>query len=392
MQKGRVNMRDAAPATPSPLNGERAGVRGGNVTARGSCLSRKPHHPSPSIPLPVEGRGRSAARRLLCVLLITASCAGAATISENFSADPRARGWKNFGDTNLVRWNATNQNLDVTWDSSRTNSFFQLPLGTIVSKNDDFAFAFDLRMRDLAIGTSAGKPDTFEIALGLINSVNSTNPNYFRGTGQSAAYGVKNSVEFDYFPPTAVISATFAPTIISSNALVSFSDNHDGVELTTNDLFHIAMSYTASNRVLRTAITRNGLPYGAPPNNTIKDMTLDSARDFRVDRLAIINYSDALQVGQTQYWGSIRAHGTVDNLVVTVPDAPVGNFSGVKSNSTWRATFTTKTNWFYALERSADFATWTAASPTNSGTGTTMLLQDTNAAASAFYRVKAARP
>ena len=325
-------------------------------------------------------------------VLVAASLVGAATISESFSTDPLARGWKFFGDTNLVRWNATNQNLDVTWDSSRTNSFFQFPLGTIVSKIDDFALAFDLRMRDLAIGTSAGKPDTFEIALGLINAVNSTNPNYFRGTGQSAAYGVKNSVEFDYFPATAVISATFAPTIISSNALVSFSDNHDGVVLTTNDLFHIALTYTASNRVLKTAITRNGLPYGAPPNNTIKDMTLATDRDFRVDRLAIINYTDALQVGQTQFWGSILAHGTVDNLLVTVPDPPVGNFSGVKSNATWRATFATKTNWFYSLDRSVDFATWSAASATNSGTGGVMLLQDTNAVTNAFYRVKAVKP
>lgn len=324
--------------------------------------------------------------------MVAACCARAATISENFSTDPLARGWKFFGDTNLVHWNVTNQNLDVTWDSSHTNSFFHFPLGTIVSKSDDFALAFDLRMRDLAIGTSAGKPDTFEIALGLINSGSSTNPNYFRGTGQSGTSVVRNTVEFDYFPPTPSIFATFAPTIISSNALVSFSDNHDGVVLTTNDLFHIAMTYTASNRVLKTAITRNGLPYGAPPGNTIKDLTLPTDRDFRVDRLAIINYSDALQVGQTQFWGSILAHGTVDNLLMTVPDAPVGNFSGVKSNATWRATFMTKTNWFYALERSVDFATWSAASATNSGTGGTMLLQDTSALVKAFYRVKAVKP
>ena len=121
-------------------------------------------------------------------------------------------------------------------------------------------------------------------------------------------------------------------------------------------------------------------------------MTLASDRDFRADRLAIINYSDALQIGPTQYWGSILAHGAVDNLLVTVPDAPVGNLIGTKSNSTWRATFTTKTNWFYSLERSADFVTWSAASATNSGTGGAMLLQDTNTLTNAFYRVKAVKP
>ena len=75
----RFTRRQALP-TPSPLNGERVGVRGGN--ARGVCwmstvcgVSAEPFlvgngsfgrrglaHPSPSFPLPVEGRGRSEAR------------------------------------------------------------------------------------------------------------------------------------------------------------------------------------------------------------------------------------------------------------------------------------------------------------------------------------------
>ena len=320
-------------------------------------------------------------------LFLTAACAlHAAVISENFSTNPRARGWKNFGDTNLFRWNATNQNLEVTWDSARTNSFFQLPLRTIFSTGDQFSIAFDLRMSDIAIGTSSNKPYTFQIALGFVNSVSATNPNAFRGAGQSATYGVRNTVEFDYFPDSG-FGATFAPTVISTNNRVAFSDNHPLV-LTTGDLFRVTMSY--SNLVLRTQVTRNGSPYGLPPTNSIKDLALAAYPDFRVDTLAIINWSDAVQAGSTQFWGSILAHGVVDNFLVTVPDPPVANFVGTKSNSTWRATFTTKTNWFYALERTLNFATWTNASPTNSGTGGTLVLQDTNAPASeAFYRVRA---
>lgn len=46
-------------ASPSPLNGERAGVRGGkDERLQTSNASDRPH-PSPSIPLPVEGRGKS---------------------------------------------------------------------------------------------------------------------------------------------------------------------------------------------------------------------------------------------------------------------------------------------------------------------------------------------
>jgi hypothetical protein len=54
----RNQSKDAANNSPSPLNGERAGVRGGNAVRVRDCESRRRHHPSPSFPLPVEGRGR----------------------------------------------------------------------------------------------------------------------------------------------------------------------------------------------------------------------------------------------------------------------------------------------------------------------------------------------
>ena len=66
--------------------------------------------------------------------------------TENFSADPLQNGWQIFGDTNLFQWDSTNQNLDVTWDSSQTNSYFYNPLGTILAKSDDFSLSFDLQL------------------------------------------------------------------------------------------------------------------------------------------------------------------------------------------------------------------------------------------------------
>ena len=47
-------------SSPSPLGGERAGVRGENVVGSSSAVgvSNELSHPSPSIPLPSEGRGR----------------------------------------------------------------------------------------------------------------------------------------------------------------------------------------------------------------------------------------------------------------------------------------------------------------------------------------------
>src|SRR4051794_8858780 len=86
-------------------------------------------------PLSFPGNGERAGRLFVlwwCVAM-AAVTAHSAIISEDFSTSPFAHGWKANGDTNLFYWNAANQNLEVTWDSSRTNSFFHLPLGTIVS-------------------------------------------------------------------------------------------------------------------------------------------------------------------------------------------------------------------------------------------------------------------
>src|SRR6185503_21352281 len=69
--------------SPSPLNGERAGVRGGNVETPAHCKVSRRAHPSPSIPLPVEGRGKSCGSRpsavILSLILSLASLSDAAT-------------------------------------------------------------------------------------------------------------------------------------------------------------------------------------------------------------------------------------------------------------------------------------------------------------------------
>ena len=97
--------------------------------------------------------------------LAAAPLVGAAAILENFSSDPASHGWGIFGDASLFRWDAVNQNLNVTWDSSRSNSYFHLPLGTILTKSDDFSFSFDVRLNDIRPGSTPGKLHEFQIAL-----------------------------------------------------------------------------------------------------------------------------------------------------------------------------------------------------------------------------------
>src|SRR5262245_15678496 len=91
---------------------------------------------------------------------------GQTILLEGFASDPLARGWQVFGNSTLFQSNSTNQNVEVTWDSSGTNSYFHRPLGQILTKRDNFSLAFDLQLKDIAIGTSPGKPYTFQFAVG----------------------------------------------------------------------------------------------------------------------------------------------------------------------------------------------------------------------------------
>ena len=323
----------------------------------------------------------------LLVLLgccVAAAAGRSATITENFSANPLAHGWQIFGNTNLFQWDATNQNLDVTWDSSQTNGYFFRPLGTILARSDDFSISFDLQLADITIGVNPAKTNTFELAVGFLNSISAASTNLQRGTGRSSTHGARNTCEFDYFPDSGK-GATISPTLISSNNQFATTFAFPFV-LDPGALFHVAMNYTASNQTLHTAMTRNGAPFaaGAIPDDILSG---SSFSDFRLDQLAIINWSDA---GAD---GSLLAHGTVDNLIVTVPPAPVQNLAGLFSNNVWQAQFISQSNWLYTLERTTDFISWNNASISTGGNGTNLFLPDTNAiSGNAFYRIRAERP
>ena len=316
---------------------------------------------------------------------------GTAVFEELFAIEPSARGWRSFGDATLFQWNSTNEQLEVTWDSSRTNSFFYQSLGTILTKADDFSVSFDLRLRDIRAGATPGKTNEFEIAIGLLNYWSATNANAFRGAGVSSMYGVRNLVEFDYFPD-AGFGDTVATTVVSTNNRI-FPVHNFPLTLTVGATFRVTLVYSASNQVLRTLATRNGQPFGLPPDNTLGDLLLAGRPDFRVDSFAVISYSDAIQIGAPEYHGSVLAHGTVDNVEVVWPDAPVAGMKLQFFAGASRVEFTSRTNWIYRLERTADFDLWVPSSLSAGGTGGTLTLTDTNPPASSlFYRVRAERP
>src|SRR5262245_12144464 len=154
------------------------------------------HHDGGTIERSVMQSIRLPSAVLAGLIVCTATLLGQSTFVEDFSIPPGNDGWRVVGEPRLFQWNLAEQHLDVTWDSSQTNSYFYRPLGTELSKRDDFGFAFDLRLRDIAIGTTPGKPFTFQFAIGLIRLLDASQGGFLRGTGTDSP----NLVEFDYFP------------------------------------------------------------------------------------------------------------------------------------------------------------------------------------------------
>jgi hypothetical protein len=274
--------------------------------------------------------------------------------------------------------------LQVTWDSAQTNSYFYRPLGTILAKEDDFSLEFDLRLSDIVTNARSGP---FEIAVGFFKLAETTDPNFWRGSGVDAVHGPRDLVEFDYFtsgyyPGFGGVDPTISPTVLSSNN--AFAAGFTLLELTTNDLFHISISYTGSLQTLHTVLTRNGAAFGP-----VDDVVLDpNFSDFRLDSVSISSYSD---VGDD--YDSVLAHGVIDNLSVVTPPPPATNFRGGFTNGNWQVQFLSRTNWFYTVERTVNFQSWTGVGARLSGTGTTLTSTDTSAPPGrAYYRVRAERP
>ena len=305
-------------------------------------------------------------------------------LSEDFKSDPSNDGWRIFGNTNLFQWNQAEQHLSVTWDSSQPNSYFYIPLGTILQRQDDFDLAVDLTLLDVTAGVTTNKPSTFELALGFLNLVEATRTNFFRGNSGASP----DLVEFDFFPDTG-FGPTVWPSVWSTNSTLNYNGSGDYtvIDLPLGVGLHVGISYASSNQTLTTLISTNGVAIGS-----INPVPLSSAfTDFRVGAFALESYSDAGQ--DPRYSGSLLAHGIVHRVSVTVPPPPVQNLAGRVVTNQWQATFLSRSNWLYTLERSLNFQGWTPCSATAPGNGADVVLADTNSLTqSAWYRIRAERP
>jgi hypothetical protein len=304
---------------------------------------------------------------------------------EDFSMDPAERGWAVFGEVSLFGWNDQTEQLEVTWDSSKTNSYFHRPLGTVLNSNDDFGFGFTLELDLVTVGVDPAKPFTFQIAVSLIGWQSASEPEFLRGTGVDATRGPRNMVEFAYFPDSG-FGATISPSIISGHNEFATRFNFP-LELTTGDQFDVTMRYTAAEKTLRTMVTRNLAPF-AP----IQDVTLPvEFADFKLDTFAVCSYNDAGQ--NPQFGGSIFAQGRIDEIQLHLPEPPVRNLVAHRAAEGWRMTFAAQPGWNYVLEETADLESWAIVVSQASDRRQDLSLTDTNAPADrSFYRVRAEKP
>lgn len=318
---------------------------------------------------------------LLAGFLCLPAASLAGSFTEGFASNPAAQGWKTVGDPALFHWNGTEGKLEVTWDSSKTNSYFARPLGTVLGLSDDFSFSFDLELSSFKAGVTAEAPYGFQVSVALLNLASATEPGFLRGTGSDAP----NLVEFSFFPDPGgdwQYGPSLTTAMIDSTGVNWSTGGFSNLGLESNTAYRITVSYTGADQVLRATVSQGETVFAAlshaRPSAGFKDLA--------VDHFAICSYSGAGQF--PGFAGSVLAHGTIDNIAVTTSRTPpVSAFAMVNSKPEVR--ISSRADRKYSLERSTDLQLWEAISPATPGTGEEIALSDANPPAGrGYYRVK----
>ena len=287
-------------------------------------------------------------------------------LRQRFSGDPGVDGWKWRGDPSLFLWNASQQHLETTWDSSKPNSFFYHRLPCSLNKADSFTLALDLHLIEIQAGIDPSKTFAFEIALGFFNESQSSSTNFLRGTGADSP----NLVEWNYFPDTG-FGATVWPAVVDTDSVLNFSgeDDYTLIAIHPGSVYHIEFSFHSDTQTLEVIMMEDGKPFG--PINPV--VLAESFKNFNVDAVGICSYSDQ------QAGGSVFARATIDNMSITVPEPPVTVIQLSSTVSGWAVEFQSQPNWRYQLERSLSLVAWEAVGTETVGTGLNLMLNDPDA-------------
>lgn len=323
-------------------------------------------------------------RRRLSLILVLLLCGWwstrlqGRTISESFESNPETRGWIRVGDPSLFVWEAGSGSLLATWDSSRSNSYFALPLERVLTREDDFRVSLDLRPLSILGGNDPEMPGTFEMAFGFLSLAEASAEGFVRGSGTESP----NLVEWDYFPDTG-FGATIASALVATNghfeSVFTFP-----LELDPQALYHIELIYTSAKQSLQIRMTRDGVSVGP-----IRELVMSpDFGDFRVDAFALSSYSGAGQ--DPNYPGSIHAQARVDDVLLELPDPVALELEGGWQSGAWVVKFQGRSGWSYQLERSQGLQSWEPVGRQLDGEGEPLTLTDLSPPGSrAFYRVTA---
>ena len=341
------------------------------------CESGCRHCPWPAVPAKTGVSARGVAVAALASLLAVSAPDGirAAVISDDFSAAPGARGWKSLGSAEVFQWDAAAGNLRVHWDSSRSNSFFVLPLGTTLTTADPFVVEFDLRMETVG-PRSEDRPAAIQVTLGLVRM--DLLPN---GLSSRLLGTARDLVEWDWFPASVIPGFgenpdTVSPAVFgdSGGRAFSFDNTFNPGDGAT---WHVRMTGEPAGRKITTRLWREGVEAG-PVNPVLLPTGFGS---YSVDGFAVINWS-----GVSTRFDSLEATGRIDNLRIEIPDPPV---SGVISRRPGEVEFNGATGWRFSLEASGDLTFWQPLTAAE-GTGGGMKLVDLRKALweRQFYRIR----
>ncbi len=313
-------------------------------------------------------------------------------IVESFQKNPSEGNWTTFGDASLFHWNVDQQNLEVTWDSSKPNSYFYQRLGSVLTRKNDFTIGFDLQLTQIDIGTTEGKPFTFPIAIGVLNEEQAKRPDYFRGTGINPEHGPRGVAEWNYLPDSG-FGATVSTGLISMENQWAYANTFP-LEMIPGPVYHIQLSYFADSQTMTTEMTRDGDPFGpietADLSNAFGSPKNDGFTDFDVNMLSITNYSDEGQ-NPPEFAGSIIAKGVIDDLSVKTTAHSFTISELTHNESSVAISLAAETSTTYWLERSLDLKTWVTISYLDSPVSEMVVLSDeTPPPQRAFYRIRGA--
>jgi hypothetical protein len=272
----------------------------------------------------------------------------------------------------------------MTWDSSKPNTYFALPLGRTLHRSDNFEFGFDLTLIEHRIGSTASKPGTFQIAAGLIQLEEATQSDFVRGNGT----GNPDLVEWAWFGADTTISASLSPVITSTNHPPRWGYRDTYLDLELGTTYRFDARFTAEDSTLRFSMAIDGV---AGPS--IGSVVLPSTfTDFQVNAFSLNSYSDAGQ--DPRYAGSVFARAWIDQVRLVLPDNPSPVIQLTTVNDPREIRFASFKGWSYTLEGSGDLQQWDPIGGSIPGTDAELILRDTRKALfpQQFYRVRVQQP